>query len=256
MTDEHGGINGDDLVDPVVEVERLAALESIDYEASRTEAAKRLGVRVSVLDREVKKMRGTLGLGGDGDEPGQGRAVKIADVLPYPDPVDGDQVAASLVTAIRKYVVLPPAAADAVALWIMHTWLVNSFNISPRLAVTSPTKGCGKTTVLDFVSHVAYRAKRAGSISPPALFRAVEQFQPTLLLDETEKYIEHGGDIHALLNEGHRKGGAVLRVLGDKLELREFAIYGPVAFARNGRLPDDLGQRSIVVELKRRRAAN
>ena len=138
-------------------------------------------------------------------------------------------------------------------LWILHTWLVNEFSISPRLAITSPTKGCGKTTVLRFLNKVVRRPKRAGSISPPALFRAVEQFQPTILLDETEKYIEHGSDLHALLNEGHCKGGTVLRVLGEKLELREFAIFGPVAFARNGRLPDDLEQRSIIIEMQRRR---
>jgi hypothetical protein len=126
--------------------------------------------------------------------------------------------------------------------------------ISPRLAITSPTKGCGKTTILRLLAKLARRAKRAGSISPPALFRAVEQFQPVILLDETEKYIEHGGDLHALLNEGHCKGGAVWRVLGDGLELCEFAVFGAVAFARNGRLPDDLEQRSIVIELQRRRA--
>ena len=131
-------------------------------------------------------------------------------------------------------------------------WSTSS-RISPRLAVNSPTKGCGKTTVLRLLNKIARRPKRAGSISPPALFRAVEQFQPTILLDETEKYIEHGSDLHALLNEGHCKGGTVLRVLGEKLELREFSIFGAVAFARNGRLPDDLEQRSIIVEMQRRR---
>ena len=102
--------------------------------------------------------------------------------------------------------------------------------------------------VFDFVTR---RPKRVGSISPPALFRAVEQFQPTLL-DETEKYIEHGSDLHALINEGHCKGATVWRVLGEKLELREFAVFGAVAFARNGQLPDDLEQRSIIVEMQRR----
>src|SRR4029453_5374105 len=94
---------------------------------------------------------------------------------------------------------------------------------------------------------------RTGSVSPPALFRAVEEIQPTFLMDETEKYVEHGSDLHALLNEGHAKGSSVLRVLGDKLELREFAVYGAIAFARNGALPDDLEQRSVVIELQRRR---
>jgi putative DNA primase/helicase len=242
-------------IDRHAEIERLAAMETIDYEAARAEAATRLGVRTSILDREVSKKRRALGLDtDDGADNGQGRSVKIQDVLPWHEPVDGDHIATALACAIKNYAVVPDAVADAIALWILHTWLVNLFNISPRLAVTSPTKGCGKTTVLRFINMVARRAKRAGSISPPALFRAVEQFQPTIILDETEKYIEHRSDLHALMNEGHCKGASVWRVLGEKLELREFAIFGAVAFARNGRLPDDLEQRSIVIEMQRRLA--
>ena len=174
-------------------------------------------------------------------------------MLPWPERVDGDQIATTLAAAAKTYAVLPDAAADTLALWVLHSWLVNQFTISPRLAVTSPTKGCGKTTILRLLNKIVRRPKRAGSISPPALFRAVEQFQPTILLDETEKYVEHGSDLHALLNEGHAKGGTVLRVLGEKLELREFSVFGAVAFARNGRLPDDLEQRSIIIEMQRRR---
>ena len=185
---------------------------------------------------------------------GQGRAVKIIDPLPWHEPVDGDRLASTLAAAAKTYLVLSDIVADTIALWVMHTWAVNVFTMSPRLAIVSPTKGCGKTTLLRFLNHVARRAKRAGSISPPALFRAVEQFQPTVLLDETEKYVEHGGDLHALLNEGHCKGGSVWRVLGEKQELREFSVFGALAFARNGRLPDDLEQRSIVIEMQRRRA--
>ena len=242
-----------DDTDRAAEIERLAALDPINYEVARAEAAKRLGMRAHILDRVVAKKRRELGLETDDDDDGQGRAVKIVDVLPWHEPVAGDHIAETLAAAVKTYAVLSDTAADAIALWILHTWLVNEFTITPRLAVNSPTKGCGKTTVLRFLNKVVRRPKRAGSISPPALFRAVEQFQPTILLDETEKYIEHGSDLHALLNEGHCKGGTVLRVLGEKLELREFAIFGPVAFARNGRLPDDLEQRSIIIEMQRRR---
>jgi putative DNA primase/helicase len=244
----------DHNIDRVVEIARLASLDPIDYEVARVEAAKQLGMRASVLDRMVAVKRRELGLDIDDGDTGQGRAVKITDVLSWYEPVGGDQIATTLAAVVKTYAVLPDAAADAIALWILHTWLVNEFTISPRLALTSPTKGCGKTTVLRLLNQLVRRPKRVGSISPPALFRAVEHFQPTLLLDESEKYIEHGSDLHALLNEGHCKGGTVLRVLGDKLELREFAVFGALAFARNGRLPDDLEQRSIIVEMQRRRA--
>jgi hypothetical protein len=241
-------------LDRATEIERLAALESISYEVVRVNEAKRLGMRPRILDQEVAKKRRALGLESNDSDPGQGRLVKLLDVLPWPDPVDGDHVASALAAALKSYAVLSDMAADAIALWVLHTWMVNKFTISPRLAITSPTKGCGKTTVLRFLNQVVRRPKRAGSISPSALFRVAEQFQPTILLDETEKYIEHGSDLHALLNEGHAKGSTVLRVLGDKLELREFSIFGAVAFARNGGLPDDLEQRSIVIEMQRRRS--
>jgi putative DNA primase/helicase len=247
-------MNAENDIDRVVEIERLAALEPIDYEVARAEEAKRLGVRASVLDRAVAMKRRVLGLDTDQVDNGQGRAVKITDTLPWHEPVDGDLIATMLTAAVKTYVVVPDAAADVVALWVLHTWIVNVFTMSPRLAVTSPTKGCGKTTVLRLLNHVTRRPKRTGSISPAALFRVIEKFQPTVLLDETEKYIEHGGDLHALLNEGHCKGATVLRVLGEKLELRDFGVYGPVAFARNGRVPDDLEQRSIIIQMQRRRA--
>src|SRR5262249_53353198 len=174
-----------------------------------------LSMRASALDREVEKKRRALGLKTEQQEdPGQGRAVLIADPPSWHEPVPGDYLAESLAAAA-----------------VLQSWLVNSFTISPRLAITSPTKGCGKTTLLRLLARVVRRGKRAGSISPAALFRVVEQFQPTILLDETEKYIEHGSDLHALLNEGHCKGGTVLRVLGEKLELRQFAVFGAVAFA-------------------------
>ena len=45
----------DEPVDRIVEIERLAALDPVDYEVKRAEAAKRLGIRASALDRVVAK---------------------------------------------------------------------------------------------------------------------------------------------------------------------------------------------------------
>jgi len=75
-------------VDRAAEIERLAALETINYEVVRIDEAKRLGIRSRILDQEVAKKRRALGLEGttDGD-PGQGRPVKILDILPWSDPI-------------------------------------------------------------------------------------------------------------------------------------------------------------------------
>ena len=125
-------INSDgnsDQLDKATEIERLAALNAIDYEAVRVTAASRLGFRSLVLDSEVKKKRRELGLERAEDD-GQGRAVKIEDVLPWPNAIEGDHVATALGASLKRYVVLSDAAADAIALWILHTWLVDKFTIT------------------------------------------------------------------------------------------------------------------------------
>ena len=173
--------------------------------------------------------------------------------MPWHEPVDGEMLATSLACAVKTYIALKPEQADAIALWILHSHLYDAFAVTPRLALTSPTKGCGKTTVLRLLNLLACRPQRAGSITQAALFRVVELFHLTLLLDENEKYVEAGSDLHALMNEGHAKGGRVLRVLGEDNHCAQFDVFSPVAYARNGKLPDDLEQRSIVIELQRRK---
>jgi putative DNA primase/helicase len=244
-------------VDRVAEIERLAALDSVNYEVARVEAAKRLGMRPSVLDAEVKKTRRKLRLDKqDDDDNGQGRPVQVVDAVPWHEPVDGDRLATTLSCAARSHVAMPDAAADAVALWCLHTWCVDAFAVTPRLCLYSATKGCGKTTLLGVVAKLTKRPKFAGSITPAALFRVVELLRPTLIVDELGKFLERNGELHLLLNEGHGRGLNVVRLVGDAHEPREFAVFAPVAFGTLGRVPDDLEDRSIVVRLQRKRAGD
>ena len=77
-------------VDRATEIGRLAALETINYEVVRIAEAKRLGVRPRILDQEVAKKRRALGFESNDSDPAQGRAVKMLDVLPWPEPVNSE----------------------------------------------------------------------------------------------------------------------------------------------------------------------
>src|SRR6516164_10842020 len=101
-------------------------------------------------------------------------------------------------------------AADAITLWVLLSWAIDNFSIAPRLAVTSPTKGCGKTTVLRLLNKLTRRPIKSGCVTAAVLFRVVEQLKPTLILDENEKYLEPNTDTHAILNEGHCRGAKAL----------------------------------------------
>ena len=54
-----------------------------------------------------------------------------------------------------RYVAFPSAAAAvAVTLWAAHTHLVGQFESTPRLALLSPEKQCGKSRTLELLELV------------------------------------------------------------------------------------------------------
>jgi hypothetical protein len=57
--------------------------------------------------------------------------------------VEGDRVAEALKATIKRYIRMSDAEADVCALWVLLSWAIDKFSKAPRLAITSPTKGCG-----------------------------------------------------------------------------------------------------------------
>jgi putative DNA primase/helicase len=237
----------DEPTDDDIEIGRLARLSPIEYERDRKIAAEQMGVRTTILDRLVAVERDNI----DGDGAKQGRGLTLPEPQPWPDPVEGIELLGELSAAIKRHVVMPDHVADAVAMWAVHTYIVECFGISPRLAITSPEKGCGKTTLLDVVSRLVWRPLSTAA----AIFRVVDILQPTLLIDEADTFLRDNEDLRGVLNSGHRHGGSVLRTVGDDHEPRPFATYSACAIALIGKLPATLADRSITAELRRRLAS-
>jgi hypothetical protein len=107
----------------------------------RVEAAKTLGVSAGFLKTARKLKRAELGLDNGGR---QGKRYEFPTIEPWPSAADGAQLLDEITGTIRKYVVMPPHAAEAIALWVVHTHMFDRFLISPRLALRSVTKQCGK----------------------------------------------------------------------------------------------------------------
>jgi putative DNA primase/helicase len=241
------------------EIKRLAGLTFFQYEKQRQDAADRFDVRVGVLDKLVNAERGD---GQDGER--QGQALKLFEPEPWPDVVDGHALVLDIAKAVRRFVVLPDADAFVIALWILHDYAFDVFTCTPRLCVSSPEKGCGKTTLLDVIECLVNRPLLAVNITGPAIFRAIEQGRPTLLFDEADNTFGHrgkadgAGDILAILNSGHKQGGQTLRAVavGDDFEPRAFRTHAPVVLALIGKLPGTLADRSIHIRLRRKRAGD
>ena len=163
------------------ELARLAQLSQFAYGKARKEAAKRLGVPVAFLDKEIEARRSP----GDAAN-GQGRPLELPDLEPWGHAVAGAELIGAVVAKVREFVALGDHDAVAVALWIIHAHSFEPAFHSPRLAITSPTPRCGKSSLLRCIGRLAPRPLATSNISAPALFRVIEKAKPTLLVDEID----------------------------------------------------------------------
>jgi hypothetical protein len=159
---------------------------------------------------------------------------------------------------LRRHVVLPDGAADAIALWIVLTFCYDNFAICPKLLITSPEKRCGKSTLLELVAALVFRALTCSNITTAVIFRikAAVEFL-TLLMDEADTFIHGDEQMRGVANSGHMKSHAfVFRVetneaTGEREPVR-FSTWAPMVIAMIKDPPDTILDRSIAVRLRRK----
>jgi putative DNA primase/helicase len=233
--------------DPQAEarIAELAKLPALKYEKAREAEAKALGLRVSFLDKMVSAQR---------PQPVEEEAASpFADVEAWPETVNGADLLDDLQTAILRFCVLPEHSAPLMAAWALHAWSHDTADISPVLAFVSPEKRCGKTTALSVMGALTPKAMHNVNISTAVLFRVVERYTPTVLIDEGDTYLADNDELRGILNGGHNRLSAfVWRSVGDDHEPRQFNVWSPKCIAMIGKLPDTLEDRALVVRLRRK----
>ena len=105
----------------------------------------RLGVRLAILDREVEA--GRLPASGSNET-----TAFLEEVEPHPEPVDGEELLSEINRVVRRFVVRDENQARAVALWAAFAHAHDVATYSPILAIESPEKRCGNTTLLSVIS--------------------------------------------------------------------------------------------------------
>lgn len=151
---------------------------------------------------------------------------------------------------LRRYLALKPYEYVGIALWIVHTHVFSRFVITPRLALTSPVRGCGKTTALAIAELLVARARKSDGITAASIYHLVDQEHPTLLVDEVDNLgLPSNGSLRAVLNSGHRRGGSITRYINN--QARSFSTFAPMALAAIGTLPLPIVHRSLVIHMER-----
>lgn len=96
-----------------------------------------------------------------------------------------------------------PDSYHVLASWIMATWMPELFNSVPYLQFYGPFES-GKTRALEILSQLSFRGWLSLYTTASNLFRPIQKWRPTLLLDESEIYGDQS-DVMAILNAGYRR---------------------------------------------------
>jgi putative DNA primase/helicase len=177
-------------------------------------------------------------------------------VEPWETDVDVGELLDELAETFKRHVVLARHGAEAMALWTLHAWAHEAATISPLLVFSSPEKRCGKTTALLLLSYTVPRPLPTANVTAAALFRVVEKWQPTLLIDEADTFLLENNELRGIINSGHVRAMAqTIRCVGDDYDLRTFRTWSPKVLALIGRPHDTLSDRSIMIPMRRRLAS-
>lgn len=152
--------------------------------------------------------------------------------------IPGDQMLDVLRIWVGAHVILPPAALDAVTLWIAHSHVrdesgVLVFGATPRLFVLSSEPGSGKSRLLELLDLVC-PSTHGLDVEPTGagLTFTIGHEHATVLLDEADILLGKGNRhsaVRAIINAGYRPRGTVLNGSGSKAT--RIPVFGALAMA-------------------------
>src|SRR5882724_3555038 len=101
----------------------------------------------------------------------------------------GAELLATLENTFAKYLALDAGLPLVLALWTLATHVFDCFDAFPYVAITSPTKRCGKTKLAEIIDLLCCNGLRTAGASAPAIFRTIQLQESnggtvTLILDE------------------------------------------------------------------------
>ena len=211
-------------------------------------------------------------------------------IVPFPGQVDIDALLNEIEAVIKRHVVLPDHAEAALAVWVLHTYTFELRDTVAYVAIESPEKRCGKTTLLSVLAAMAHKPLIASNVTVGALFRAIDMCRPALFIDEADTFLAGNTTMRGIINSGNTcrtafvlrlsksrwktassasavfgvatatatgsgSGPAILPVpLAEPVEtgLKKYSCWCPKVIAMIGRVPDTIADRSIVVHMARK----
>ena len=154
---------------------------------------------------------------------------------------------------IHKHLdLLNPLGYDILTAFVFASWIPELFDYTPYLGFYG-REDVGKTRALEILNELCFRAWLTTGLTTATLFRLVERFNPTLLLDESEFLTtKDKQELVGLLNAGQKRGVYIPRMKGEHAEQVEFFnVYCPKAISGTKQLKRTTTSRMITFTMTR-----
>jgi len=174
---------------------------------------------------------------------------------PWPDSVNGEELFNEISSFISAYIILSEGEVETITLFLFSSYFMDSYDLFPYLHITSPSKGCGKTKLLEIVECLLPCGYIVVNPSIAALFRAVDKFQVALCFDEIDQALNDEEILGFLVSSYRKKDAEGFLRSNEKGEVVFFSSWGPKVLSGIGPLKiDTLRDRTIQIPLVKKRS--
>jgi len=120
-----------------------------------------------------------------------------------------------------------------VALWVFHTYLIDREFLTPYLYFYGAYE-TGKSQAGHVLKHIAYKAENLTSVTSASLFRGIQYYKNTLIIDEIKLWgYNSNPDIVSVILSGYQRKDAVPRVdVNEKRDVEDQIKYYDVFGAK------------------------
>lgn len=153
---------------------------------------------------------------------------------------------------IHRYLDVSSHFERVASYYVLFSWVYDAFNELPYLRARGDY-GSGKTRFLLTIGSICYKpifASGASTVSP--LFRLLEAFRGTLILDESDfRWSDERSELVKILNNGNARGFPVLRSESDgrkEYSPKAYAVFGPKLVASRGVFEDKALESRFITE--------
>ncbi len=151
---------------------------------------------------------------------------------------------------LHEYMDMKEDYYDLVAIWIIGTYLHDSFNTFPYLFINA-MRGSGKSRAMKLIASLSHNGTMNTSMREAVLFRMGKR---TLCIDEFEQVnSKEAQALREILNSSYKKGMKIARIKkkGDDFVMEEFEPYKPICMANIWGMEEVLGDRCVTLILEK-----